>query len=348
MTGEYEWIGEDRILEREIERYVHSALNQQVSEDPVDYEELAFVLEEGVEQNNYPVEQVLDAFMTSEYVVEEDSGYKLRGQEFDVPFEQAGMPEIPLGRIDLRQTVEGALAELVQSVGTYYSAELDESTTVLGDEEFAEKAWESFAEAATMQEEEEVHNILKDVVFAANYQPLAEARENSAAYQKFRNKQREILLETFDSDTIPLLRGIGPKYVASRSPVFEYEEPSSDSREYFITFDEEQVQEVFDHVKNGTTVLNRDRVDSWSSNPSGALKFATNTSEDAGFILRQNTDLREIAHSTLVFPGDLSESEFTVFGDRQEFQPEQFTPRKGMEEGRVSEEDWIWLYRNLP
>lgn len=273
MNSEYPWVKGERTLEREVEDYVHEALDHQVSDNPVGYEDLATVLEDSIEQQGYPLEQVFDAFMTSEYVVEDESEYGLRGHEVDVPFENVEMPDIPIEEIQLRSTVEGALVELVKSPGTYHSPILEERTTVLGNDDFAEKAWDYSSESATAQEEQEGHEMLKVVVFGADYQPLANARNNSAAFQKFQNKQQEILRYTSGSDTFPLLIGIGPKYVASRSSAFEYTEPSSDSPDYFVRFDEEQVQEVFDHVNKGTTVLQRDEVDSWTSNPAEALNL---------------------------------------------------------------------------
>lgn len=348
MESDYPWVKGDRILEKEIENYVHRTLDEYVSEDPLGYKDLANVLEDSVGRQGYPIEQVLDAFMTSEYVMENNSGYKIKGDEVDIPFDNVSISDTLIEEIQLRKTVEGAMVGLVKKAGTYYSSKLDESTTVLGNDDFAEKSWNYFAESVTTEQEDQVRSMLKDVVFAADYQPLAEARNNSPAFQEFQNKQHEIIRDTFESDTFPLFRGIGPKYVASRSPAFEYSEPSSDSPEYFVTFDEQQLQEVLDHVRNDTTVMERDRVDSWTTNPSQALKFATNSGEDVGFVLRRNTPLGEIAHSTLVFEDDLSEQEFTVFGDEREFEPDQFNAREGMTEGKLSEEDWVWLYKNLP
>jgi hypothetical protein len=341
LDNEYEWVRCERTLEGEVERDVHNALNQQVQQAPMGYDELANVLQNKVDEQEYPIEQVLDAVMTSEYVVESGSGYKISGKETKhVDFGPH------MGTLQLRNCVSGALDRLVKRSGRYHSQILDESTTVRGNEEFVNKAWQYFKRSSTNQDAQEVQDIIRSVTHESNYDRLAEARDNNAAFQEFRDKQREILEDTFDSNSLPLFRGIGPKYIASRSPAFDYHK--SKEKSWGEEFGEERFERIVSHVQDGKTRLERDDVDSWTSDPSTAIKFGLNGREDVGFVLRQVTEIDEIVHSDLMFPGDLSEHESTLSGSKEQFQPEQFTSKRGSRGWNPGEEEYIWLYRNLP
>lgn len=340
---EYEWVDSERNPEPGIAEYVQRILDESVEGEKPGYEDIGMALYEAVENQGYPVEQVLDGFMNSSYVVETEDGFQLRGED-----ERDRTISTNINQIKLRKTVEGGLVKLVEDAGTYYSPKLDATTTVLGNDEFSDKAWDYFTDSVTSQEEEEVDDIIRQVVFRSNYEPIHEARESSKGFQTFLDTQRELLRDTFDSETVPLLRGVGPKYILSRSPEFDYREPPKDSRERFFRMEDEDVERVMEHVQDGTTVLDRDEVDSWTSNPSSALKFATNGDEDAGFVLRNNAGLEEIAHSTLMYPEDLSEHEFSLFNLKQEFEPKQFSVKEGAGDKHVNEEDWVWIYKNLP
>lgn len=250
-----------------------------------------------------------------------------------------------------RESASSGILEMLRTLTESYSPTLDETTTILGDPDFAEKAWENFEQ--NHSEAERVHELISNYgsnkIQTWDEDLRTEYRDSNSPLQDFQEYSQQILDETFGEDMeYPLLRGMPLQKAAHFDTEIEYSSDSDTSYEEGAQLAREQIPET------GLN-LTRPVLDSWTVRPFQANWFAEDN-DDQGVVLKNIIGTENIMTNGIICPTSehqrvlppfLDGGEFLLEDDKNSFSEDEVRIREPEDEKRHFEKEVLWMYNEL-